>query len=943
MARLYYMSLPGVGDWSAVMGQSGAQLAPYRSYLTTAKRAADNRALSLAWRLPVPEERRALEKRARERLQEAARRAEEARKRRDRIEPRQAPSGTWVILEPRPGRAEEPETTFDAFLDARDVHERPPESRGKSLSWLDEAKINVLSFDRETLALLLDRAPSEIPPPEEEGNEAEDKQSEAVSRPRGPLLFLRPNTWPLECQRRTLEDLENRPSPRVAPLLRLVSTRATWRHVERVAIKEAEWVFLQREQGQLRDGTTEQREMVEKALGTPDFAVLEGPPGSGKTTAICELVAQLTRDHKRVLLVASTHVAVDNVLERMIDWQDSADEKLVMPIRIGDENNVTSPKVAAWTLRNVMRTWSGEILDHLDQPRGAQKEGEAARKMLKEALTRKGEESVLARLLLDASNLVCGTTIGILQHPAIRAARLDGDGIEPFDVLILDEASKTTFTEFLVPAAYAKRWVVVGDRRQLSPYVEEEDLAENLRGLLRPEVAQAVVHSFLASDAVPPGMRRRSLVAAASDEDARFLGDEATARGVVALDLDDAGTMEFRGIRDVCMGLLCADIVFGKPETIAEWEHRLPGDLHEIVGQTPDLPDFQAHRSALGTRSSEDPVSWADEVAWRQVRAYELRYNPKEEEGLLRALGELSPKAEGKWFFEERRPRKTRDGHEQTPKDMLEEDLTNMRRVSMPSILEILQRGAGSLGWDQATALTHGLPADALAERMVSLSFQHRMHPDISAFPREQFYEGRLLRDAAGMREARQWGYSRYAQRATWIDIPPRSQGRRGPSQGNRNDAEVEAVMAELGELVKWAATAPHPRRGPSAPWEVAVLTFYRGQEKALRARLQEMSGQQGNTRNFQLPGGSGRVHVTLCTVDRFQGHEADVVLLSFVKSGTAGFLNSPNRLNVALTRARYQLVLVGHRAWMGSKECRSELLRSLAGSPLYAHSIGWE
>ncbi len=66
-------------------------------------------------------------------------------------------------------------------------------------------------------------------------------------------------------------------------------------------------------------------------------------------------------------------------------------------------------------------------------------------------------------------------------------------------------------------------------------------------------------------------------------------------------------------------------------------------------------------------------------------------------------------------------------------------------------------------------------------------------------------------------------------------------------------------------------------------------------------------------------------------------------MLLSFVKSGSAGFLNSPNRLNVALTRARYQLVLVGHRSWMGSTDCRSDLLRDLGSSALYARDIGWE
>ena len=82
---------------------------------------------------------------------------------------------------------------------------------------------------------------------------------------------------------------------------------------------------------------------------------------------------------------------------------------------------------------------------------------------------------------------------------------------------------------------------------------------------------------------------------------------------------------------------------------------------------------------------------------------------------------------------------------------------------------------------------------------------------------------------------------------------------------------------------------------------------------------------------------------MTLCTVDRFQGHEADLVLLSFVKSGSVGFLNSPNRLNVALTRARYQIVLIGDQAWLGSDRCRSELLQALANSPHYPREIAWE
>lgn len=58
------------------------------------------------------------------------------------------------------------------------------------------------------------------------------------------------------------------------------------------------------------------------------------------------------------------------------------------------------------------------------------------------------------------------------------------------------------------------------------------------------------------------------------------------------------------------------------------------------------------------------------------------------------------------------------------------------------------------------------------------------------------------------------------------------------------------------------------------------------------------------------------------------------MVFLSFVKTRSVGFLQSLNRLNVAVTRARYQLVLVGARRYFGSPQCRSRLLSELAALP---------
>lgn len=903
MALLYYLSLPGVGSWNDAIFSAGVQLGPYASYLTRAKKAMEDSKLFLAWRRPTAEDVDVFERRLHARHEQALRRAHDSRRRRGRQAP-VLPTGDWVVLEPPPGRSEEPEDTFDQFLEAKDLHDEPSCDRASSIS--------VLDFDREGRALLLARMPEPYPPVADGDAEDED------AAPPSPVLWLRPNTYPLHCQLQAIRALENRPTPRLAPLTRLLTAQVSWEQVAPTMLSAPEWLFLT---DPTRDGVAEQRRFVAIALATPDFALLEGPPGSGKTTAICELVAQLARAGKRVLLVASTHVAVDNVLERLIAWQDTAPEKPLLPLRIGDGQRA-SELVLPWIYKHILRTWDGELLDFLEAPGEVDPRGGAARALLHEALTsgRKGEPSVLSRLLLESSNLVCGTTIGILQHPTIKEAR--GAPVEPFDVMILDEASKTTFSEFLVPALHARRWIVVGDVKQLSPYVEEKDITANIRGLLRPAEARATVHAFLASEQE----RVPSLVAVNDDAEAELLVREADAREVLWVDLDHAAPGEFYGMPEALPELLYARLVFGSPDALRHFEGRLPADLRATGGPLPPLPRWQAHRAALIDDELQDGVEWADEIAWRLIRWYELRQNPDESRRLFEGLEGLMPHAS------------------EDEREKLRRDLKTIRRVAMPSILELLQRGFERLDRQRgAAALTDGLPEQALAARQVALTFQHRMHPDISRFPREQFYTPRdvddgpdgevLLRDSATMARDRGWGYPRYPRRAVWIhvDEPDRRRRRRG----NVNLAEVDRVVEELKAFLAWARENPK-RRGP---WEVAVLTFYRGQEAELRERLQALFHQRGNFQNFT---DGERAHVTLCTVDRFQGHEADLVLLSFVKTRTVGFLNSPNRLNVALTRARYQIVLIGHHAFFASDRCRSPLLRALAQSAHYTREITW-
>lgn len=70
---------------------------------------------------------------------------------------------------------------------------------------------------------------------------------------------------------------------------------------------------------------------------------------------------------------------------------------------------------------------------------------------------------------IRGTNLVCATTAGIVGRGSDPVAALD------FDTLILDEASRVTDSEFLIGALRCRRWVLVGDERQLPPHVDRDD------------------------------------------------------------------------------------------------------------------------------------------------------------------------------------------------------------------------------------------------------------------------------------------------------------------------------------------------------------------------------------------------------------------------------------------------------------------------------------
>ena len=164
------------------------------------------------------------------------------------------------------------------------------------------------------------------------------------------------------------------------------------------------------------------------------------------------------------------------------------------------------------------------------------------------------------------------------------------------------------------------------------------------------------------------------------------------------------------------------------------------------------------------------------------------------------------------------------------------------------------------------------------------------MHPSISLFPNQQFYEGRL-EDGV---EASQRPAPRGMLWPDW-DTPlaflPVQEGEVRSPDGNskENPAEASWVSRILEQLLDG---------GELEMSDIGIITPYAGQVRAIRDSIQERLGS-----------------VEVRTVDGYQGREKEVIIFSCVRSnseGNVGFLADSRRLNVALTRAKRGLIVIG-------------------------------
>lgn len=201
------------------------------------------------------------------------------------------------------------------------------------------------------------------------------------------------------------------------------------------------------------------------------------------------------------------------------------------------------------------------------------------------------------------------------------------------------------------------------------------------------------------------------------------------------------------------------------------------------------------------------------------------------------------------------------------------------------------------------------------------LEVQYRMHEEIMRFSSNQFYEGKLTSDASIAERV-----VPYREGAIFIDTAGCGFDSKlnEKTRSTYNTDEAKFLLKRIHQFISQIDVEDFKEKGH----RIGVITPYKAQNDLIKSGIKtdELLSNMED-------------HLEVNTVDGFQGQEREVIFISFVRSnpqGEIGFLKDTRRINVAMTRAKHYLEMIGDSATLGSLEFYNEMVLHFQTKELY-------
>jgi hypothetical protein len=648
----------------------------------------------------------------------------------------------------------------------------------------------------------------------------------------------------------------------------------------------------------------DQTEALRKAVATDDIVLIQGPPGTGKTRTISQVASACAAVERKVLVTSHTNRAVDNVLERL--------PKDLLAVRVGNDGKVTAAgrpfllEQQITDLRDQVANRVGRSLlayDHLDHARHWMGQLSGRIDELGGAL----DDEARAQVALDAARQAVGGPAQA-RVTAVKAQRADLAA-----ALTRSREEITALSRRREQAGARAGWPLLGrsferrarrldDRMATSSqrsaqlqrtYADcDRELAEAMRELEAATVNDPQVQA--ANQALQTSVARRyaCLGAAcdASKEVQRQLGKLVTAPPVTTDGQPAVIRQELVALRDWAISWL--PLLATRRDLLRDWSDQVAVASDDLGRELVRYAQVIA-ATAIGAASRPE------------VAEVEFDLAIVDEAGQIGVADALVP------LVRARRGLLVGD-HMQLPPFLDSEVEAWGSRLGDPAVRELLSKSAFEL-----LAAGGRLPR----ANLVPLRCQRRMPPSIASFISETFYDGWLTSKAEEGRPD-----DVFRRSLVLVDtsgLPPERRHEASGRQRERWGQTGYANEAEADLLVELAALY-HRLAGGDA-W--AVIVPYRAQVAAITGELGKRIG------------APTVAELNVGTVDAFQGGEREFILYGFTRSnpdGQIGFLKELRRANVAFTRAKRRLVLVGDLSTL--LNARDPKFRTLAQS-LHAHA----